>query len=104
MVMTKPTSPRRLSVSEAKAMLSDAVRAAAEGPVVIHSRGRDVAALVSMQSFSDLQQGGRAGARFLSAVAELKRRHGGGAVLELERARIRPNDPFASTRARKRRG
>lgn len=104
MVTKMVMNPRRLSVSEAKAKLSNALRAAQKAPVVIHSRGRDVAALVSIESHTEQRETESGGRRFLDAVLELKRRHGGGAVLVAPPARIRAQDPFARGRRPKKRG
>jgi prevent-host-death family protein len=90
--------PRRLSISEAKAHLSDAVRSAGEAPIVIHNRGRDVAALVGIDDYERIQRGPRGATQFLETVGELKRRFGGGAELEVEPAAIRPADPFRAQR------
>ena len=105
MVMKKTTRAlalrsRRVGVAEAKAHLSEVLRALEDGPIVIHARGRDVGALVGIDTYERLtandQTGGVAGGRaFLEAVEVLKKRHGGG-VDEFEPAPavITPQDPF----------
>ncbi len=84
MVMKRPTPrlarARRLGVAQAKAKLSEAVRRVAEGPIVIHNRGRDVAVLVGMDQFerSDRPDDDNGGQTFLSQLERLKARYGGG--------------------------
>jgi prevent-host-death family protein len=89
-------------VSEAKAKLSQALRELEGGPTVIHNRGRDVAALISIEDYERLLRAeGSEGAgmrSFLEAVEALKRDFGGGAALPFERAMIRPRDPFGRRR------
>ena len=93
---------RRLSVAEAKAGLSAALRTAADGPTVIHNRGRDAAVLLGIEAYTQLA--GAAGdgetpmAAFLRDLAGLKARLGGGADFEPERVVLTPRDPFARTR------
>jgi len=107
MVMTKGFQiqrARRLGVAEAKSKLSEVLRDAAQGPTVIHSRGRDLVVVLSIEDFERLtadQQPPRAGgAAFLQRVVALKQRYGGG-VSDFEPARLDfvPADPFAWARA-----
>lgn len=93
----RPLRPRRLSVSEAKAKLSDAVRAAERAPVIIHSRGRDVAALIGIDEYERLQARPRGGRRFVEAIGDLKRDLGG-AEFSPKQAEIRPADAFEAHR------
>jgi prevent-host-death family protein len=93
-VMKSAGPLQRLSVSEAKAKLSDALRAAQQAPVVIHSRGRDVAALVGIADLEGFEGRAAGGGQFLEAIARLKGRLGAGAELPIERARLRARDPF----------
>ena len=109
MVMKKgiqAVSPRtrRLGVAEAKSKLSEVLREAAEGPTVIHSRGRDLVVVLSVEEYErltaaqDLQKSG--GSTFLQRVEALKQRHGGG-VSDFEPARLDfvPAEPFARKKA-----
>jgi prevent-host-death family protein len=90
---------RRLGVAEAKSKLSEVLRDAAQGPTVIHSRGRDLVVVLSIEDFERLtagQQSPRAGgSEFLRRVDALKQRYGGG-VSDFEPARLdfEPADPF----------
>lgn len=104
MVMKKETSvlssrTRRLGVAEAKSKLSEVLRDAAQGPTVIHSRGRDLAVVLAIEDYerltADQQDPGGGGAAFLERVDALKRRHGGG-VNDFEPARLDfvPAEPF----------
>lgn len=90
---------RRLSVAEAKAGLSSALRTAEEGPTVIHNRGRDAAVLLGIEAYARLvgeaDDGETPTAGFLHDVAALKDRLGGGADFEPERMVLTPRDPFA---------
>ena len=96
--------PRRVSVAEAKAKLSEVLRSLEEGPVIIHARGRDVGALVDIDSYERLaaandQTDQPGGAAFLEAVDALKQRHGGGVEdFAPTPSAIRPQDPFRSRR------
>jgi prevent-host-death family protein len=68
--------PRRLGVAEAKAHLSELLRDVASGPTVIHSRGRDVAVLVSVHEFALLEAraitAATGGASFLDRIERLR--------------------------------
>jgi prevent-host-death family protein len=99
--------PRRVGVAEAKAKLSEVLRSLHEGPVVIHSRGRDLGALIDIDAFERVIDGGdadeapRGGAAFLARVEDLKRRyHGGVDDFEPVRAEIVTKDPFRAQRRR----
>jgi prevent-host-death family protein len=95
---------RRLGVAEAKSRLSEVLRDAAQGPLVIHSRGRDLAVVVAVEEYERLtagQQPERAGgSAFLQRVEALKLRHDGG-IQDFEPARLDfvPADPFARGKA-----
>ncbi len=90
--------PRRLSVSDAKAKLSETLKMVQEAPAIIHNRGRDVAVLMSIEDYDRIaaQPRPRAGRALLEAVQELKKEMGGGAIFRPTRARIRPKSPFAA--------
>ena len=98
--------PRRLSVSEAKARFSDALREAGAAPIVVHSRGRDIAALISIDEFRKVSTRGTASApaKFLVEVDDLRRRLGGGVELRAGRAKVRPLDAWGSRPSRRRTG
>ena len=73
--------PKRLGVAEAKSRLSELLRNVAEGPTIIHSRGRDLAVVLAVEDYDRLAAGGGSaggGARFLERVEALKQRHAGG--------------------------
>lgn len=99
-------SSRRVGVAEAKSRLSEVLREAAQGPMVIHSRGRDLAVVLAIEDYERLtsaQQMPRAsGAAFLHRVEALKQRHGGG-VDDFEPPRLDfvPAEPFRPTRSRR---
>ncbi|HEY9422018.1 MAG TPA: type II toxin-antitoxin system Phd/YefM family antitoxin [Thermoanaerobaculia bacterium] len=90
---------RRLGVAEAKSKLSEVLRDVAQGPTVIHSRGKDLAVVLAIEDYERLtagQQPQRAGgAAFLQRIEALKQRYGGG-VGDFEPARLGfvPVDPF----------
>ncbi len=91
---------RRVGVAEAKSRLSKLLRDAADGPTIIHSRGRDVAVVLGVDAYDRLATEPTAarngGAGFLERVDRLKQRHGGGAAgFRAPRLRLRPLDPFA---------
>jgi prevent-host-death family protein len=96
-----------LGVAEAKGKLSEVLRDAAQGPLVIHSRGRDLAVVLAIDEYDRLtagQQPPRAGgSAFLERVEALKLRHGGG-VSDFEPARLDfvPADPFARSKTGRR--
>jgi prevent-host-death family protein len=105
MVMTRATDTlshkiRRVGVAEAKSKLSEVLREAAQGPTVIHSRGRDLAVVLAIEDYerltADQPSPTAGGAAFLARVAALKERHGGG-VVDFEPARLDfvPESPFA---------
>lgn len=91
---------RRLGVAEAKSRLSELLRDVAQGPTVIHSRGRDLAVVLAIEDYERLtatQEPSRAGGtEFLRRVETLKARYGGG-VDDFEPARLNfvPAQPFA---------
>src|SRR5688500_14333202 len=96
MVMKQPTRvkrvrndvarPRRLSVAEAKAKLSEAIRSVHSGPSIIHNRGRDVAVLIDVDQYEQLINDQQAAQRqqpaksFLDRLDQIKERFGGGAA------------------------
>jgi prevent-host-death family protein len=94
---------RRLGVAEAKSKLSEVLRDAAQGPTVIHSRGKDLAVVLAIEDYERLTADRRppkaGGAAFLQRVDALKQRHGGG-VSDFEPARLDfvPAEPFARKR------
>lgn len=94
---------RRLGVAEAKGRLSEVLREAAQGPTVIHSRGRDLAVVLAVEDYERLlaeQQAPEAGgAAFLQRVEALKQQHGG-VVGDFEPPRLEfvPSEPFARKR------
>jgi prevent-host-death family protein len=94
---------RRLGVAEAKGKLSEVLRDTAQGPLVIHSRGRDIAVVLAVEEYERLtadQQSSRAGgSAFLQRVEALKLRHDGG-VSDFEPARLdfAPVDPFVRSK------
>jgi prevent-host-death family protein len=98
---------RRLGVAEAKSKLSELLRDAAQGPLVIHSRGRDVAVVLAIEEYERLTAGQQpsrvGGAAFLQRVEALKLRHDGG-VDDFEPARLDfvPADPFARSKTGRR--
>lgn len=97
-------SPRRVGVAEAKSKLSEVLRDTVNGPTIIHSRGRDLAVLLTIDDYESLVAerpgGAGAGGAFLNRLEAVKRRHGGG-VDSFEPARMAFNavDPFARRRA-----
>jgi prevent-host-death family protein len=94
---------RRLSVSEAKAKLSEALHSLDQGPTIVHNRGRDVAVLMGIDEYANLvaaQPFGVGSIRgFLAAVEELKRERGGGVDFDPEEIKIQPHAPFRRTRS-----
>src|SRR5260370_263096 len=104
MVMKKTISRRtvpavrakRLNVSDAKSKLSQTLHELENGPTIIHNRGRDVGVLISVEDYDRLvsAQGATEPSpsmeSFLDAVARLKRKYGGGAVLPAARAALVP--------------
>ena len=93
---------RRLGVAEAKSRWSEVLREAAQGPTVIHSRGKDLAVVLAIEDYERLsagEQGRAGGAAFLKRVEALKQRYGGG-VDDFEPARLDfvPSEPFARRR------
>jgi prevent-host-death family protein len=90
---------RRLGVAQTKAKLSEVLRSLERGPVVIHARGRDLGALVDIETFQRLADQHDAidvpgGAAFLDAVEALRQRHRGVSTFDPKPAVIRPQDPF----------
>jgi len=101
---TSLTFPRRVGVAEAKSKLSEVLRDAAQGPTIIHSRGRDLAVLLAIDDYEQLlaSHPGAAGtgAALLRRLEVVKQRHQGG-VKDFEPAPMdfKPLDPFARRRA-----
>src|SRR5262245_28441801 len=93
-------SPRRLGVALAKSRFSEVLRQVANGPTIIHSRGRDLAVVLAVDEYERLTAERRSapggGSAFLERVEALKRQFGGGVEewspppLELH-----PQNPFA---------
>lgn len=105
-VVSPPPLPRRVGVAEAKSKLSEVLRDAANGPTIIHSRGRDLAVLLTIDAYENLiadRPGGPgSGGAFLNRIAEVKRRHSGaGEDFEPVQMTFRPVDPFVRRRAPK---
>lgn len=94
---------KRVGIAEAKAHLSEVVRDAADEPVVIHNRGKDVAVLVSFDRYERLVDAARptAGQRFVDNIRELKERYGGGYEIPYEPVDFEIRDPFAPERKTK---
>ena len=71
-IPTRSQRTRRLGVAEAKSKLSEVLRDAAQGPTVIHSRGRDLIVVLAIEDYERLtvaQQSLEAGgAAFLQRV------------------------------------
>jgi prevent-host-death family protein len=94
---------RRLGVAEAKSRWTEVLREAAQGPTVIHSRGKDLVVVLAIEDYERLSADQPApksgGAAFLKRVESLKQRHGGG-VKDFEPARLAfvPSQPFARRR------
>lgn len=98
---------RRLGVAEAKSKLSEVLRDAAQGPLIIHSRGRDLAVVLAVEEYERLtagQQPSRAGgSAFLQRVEALKLRHdGGGDDFEPARLDFVPEAPFGRNKTGRR--
>ena len=97
---------RRVGVAEAKSKLSEVLREAAQGPMVIHSRGRDLAVVLAIEDYERLtagqQSSGASGAAFLQRVEAVKQRHGGG-VSDFAPPRLDflPADPFEGAEPRR---
>ena len=100
-----PALSRRVGVAEAKAKLSGVLRTLAEGPVIIHSRGQDMGALLDIKAYERLAANEPGGARpgglaLVEAIEALKRRHGGGIEdFEAAPAVVVTQDPFRRRRA-----
>ena len=100
-------STRRVGVAEAKSRLSEILRETAQGPTIIHSRGRDLAVLLAVGQYEQLvaEHPGRpgTGGAFLGRIEAVKGRHGGG-VEEFKPAPMsfQAVGPFARRRAPKR--
>lgn len=90
---------RRLGIAEAKSKLSEVLREVAQGPLVIHNRGRDLAVVLAIEDYERLtaaQEPQRTGgAVFLQRVDLLKQHHGGGVDFEPARLEFVPEEPFA---------
>jgi prevent-host-death family protein len=96
---TLQISLRRVGVAEAKAHLSRLLLDTKDGPVVVHNRGRDLAVLIAIDEYEQLahQAEEKPVTQFLQRIAELKRRHGGGADdFEPPRAKLRARYPFGT--------
>lgn len=96
---TSSRPPRRVGVAEAKSKLSEVLREAAQGPTIIHSRGKDLAVVLAMQDYERLtaaeQASKHGGAAFLQRIETLKQQYGGGVDFEPARLDFVPVDPFA---------
>lgn len=93
---------RRLGVAEAKSRWSEVVREAAQGPTVIHSRGKDLAVVLAIEDYermsADQQAPKAGGAAFLQRVEALKQRYGGGVDFDPARLDFVPSEPFGRKR------
>jgi prevent-host-death family protein len=100
-------SPQRVGVAHAKSRLSEVLRHTADGPTIIHSRGRDLAVLLAIEDYERLvterPAGQGTGAALLGRIEALKRRRGGG-VRDFKPAvmRFRAMDPFSRQHSRSR--
>lgn len=98
---------RRLGVTEAKGKLSEVLRDAARGPLIIHHRGRDLAVVLAIEEYERLTAGNQpwrtGGSAFLQRVEALKLRHDGG-VTDFEPIRLdfMPAEPFARSKTGRR--
>jgi prevent-host-death family protein len=91
---------RRLGVTKAKSKLSEVLREAAREPTLIHSRGRDLAVVLAIETYerltADQPRSTAGGAAFLERVEVLKERHGGDGVdFEPPRLDFVPANPCA---------
>src|SRR5438067_403686 len=98
-IQTTPSRPTRIGVADAKSRLSELLRRVADGPTIIHSRGRDIAVVLSIEEYNRLQgetaaQGG--GARWLDRIEALKRRLGWDIEdFDPPHIKLKMQDPFA---------
>ncbi len=93
----KKTTYSTLSVAEAKAHLSQAIRSLEREPTLSQNRGREVAALLRIDEYRRLseQASRRQGmAGFLRDIERLKQRFEGGVDFEPARADLAPRVPF----------
>jgi prevent-host-death family protein len=99
--VVRDATPRRLGVAEAKAHLSEVLRGLAQAPIIIHSRGRDVAVLVDVQTYERLAgsaDSGGAGAAFVEAVEAVRNRFGGGVAFDPTPAKLSTRQVFTTRR------
>lgn len=107
MVMKKSFVSRRVGIAEAKAHLSEVIRAAGEQPIVIHNRGTDVAVVLAVDAYERLREASAPndGQRLMADIALLRDQYGGGADIPYERVDFTPRNPFEerpNPKARKR--
>lgn len=85
---------KRMGVAEAKAHLSEVLKTADVEPVVIHSRGRDVAVVVGMATYERLltaeASAPTAMQSLMADLADLRDKHGGA---ELPYRRVQARRP-----------
>ncbi len=92
---------RRVGVAEAKSKLSEVMREAANGPTIIHCRGRDVAVILALEEYeqllAQLPEKSATGRAFLHRIELLKRRHARAVDDDFEPATMKfePVNPFA---------
>lgn len=92
---------RRIGVAEAKSELSRVLREVSSGPVVIHSRGRDLAVLVGIDEYEREHASPPTSVTLdlLARIDQLKRELGGGADLKTEPVDYEPLNPFRRARS-----
>ncbi len=91
---------RRLGVADAKAHLSELLRDVSTGPTVIHSRGKDLAVIVSVEDFARLESAAASketgGAAFLERIARLRTAEADEDFgFDPERVNVKVENPFA---------
>jgi len=101
------TAPiRRVGVAEAKSKLSEVMRDAANGPTIIHCRGRDAVVLLALEEYeqllAQLPEKAATGRAFLHRIEAVKRRHAGGVDdFEPKTMKFVPESPFARRTSKK---
>lgn len=89
---------KRVGIAEAKAHLSAIVRETSDGPVIIHSRGKDVAVVVAAGEYERLVEAANerptTGARLVESLRELRKEYEGGYAIEFDRIDFPNRSPF----------
>src|SRR5262245_3108872 len=87
---------RRMSVSEVKAKLSEALRGLDEGPTVIQSRGREVGVLISVEQYTSIQpvEAPETMRALIDRIDRLKKKMGGGVDFRPRRVSLSAKRPF----------